>query len=185
MTTTEEDRERNKNFEEAFKYKMEEMTKKGRINQRNWSKATAKSTGQNVRPGHQSLIENIAQCNKKILKTKRGLSIFEDHSIKDQINEPAKIPILKDQLLKAKLNKMIITTEKVSGYETVTQRTKEEREKKLTRAKAEAQAKRLHESIGSNEQPGAARQSVKRNPFTHTTGGNSHEDLCEIESVEK
>ena len=80
---------------------------------------------------------------------------------------------------------MIITTEKVSGYETVTQRTKEEREKKLTRAKAEAQAKRLRESIASNEQPGTAQQSVKRNPFTHTAGGNSLEDLCEIESVEK
>ena len=80
---------------------------------------------------------------------------------------------------------MIITTEKVSGYETVTQRTKEERERKLTRAKAEAPAKRLHESIGSNDQPGTGRHSAKRNPFANTTVADSLEDLCEIQSVEK
>ena len=54
------------------------MTKKGRANERNWSQVTAKRAGQNTRPGYQGLIANIAKCNKKILKTKRGLSIFED-----------------------------------------------------------------------------------------------------------
>ena len=76
MTTNQDDKKRNKNIEEALKYKMQEMTQKGKVNQRNWSQVAAKSAGQNTRPGYRNLIASIAQCNEKILKTKRGLSIF-------------------------------------------------------------------------------------------------------------
>lgn len=73
------------------------MTRQGHKNERNWSKVTAKSQNVNTRPGYNSLIGQISQCNRKVLKTRRGLSIFEDQKTQDQINENSKIPIFKDE----------------------------------------------------------------------------------------
>ena len=108
------------------------MTKKGLNNERNWSKVTAKSDNglTNQRPGYHVLINNIMHGSRRLRKTKRGLSIFEDTQTQEQINENVKIPIFKDDTLTNKFDKLLKITEKTSGYETVTQRTKEEREKK-------------------------------------------------------
>ena len=65
-----------------------------------------------------------------MLKTRRGLSIFEDQKTQDQINENSKIPIFKDGELNSKLDKLVQITVKNGDYETVTQRTKEASEKK-------------------------------------------------------
>ena len=58
------------------------MTQKGNSNERNWSKVTAKSQTVNPRTGYHVLIGNILQGNRKIQKTRRGLSIFEDQETK-------------------------------------------------------------------------------------------------------
>lgn len=75
-----------------------------------------------------------------MLKTRRGLSIFEDQKTQDQINENSKIPIFKDGELHSKLDKLVQITVKNGDYETVTQRTKEASEKKSKKNKEKVDA---------------------------------------------